>query len=244
MYYYFLLENALEYNNLIYNSRVISGDDLEISLNLINKLPNDTQDMNVTFTGDYIQTSVNAESLDALQTKSVTYTIEVDDDIYDTTISISLSISKGSTDFYTESITITLVQKVELISISCPARATQGGIAHLIIKVQNNRETSEKFTLYINQVEVETDLLKFGPGENRLIEEIPVTINPYYFGIETYDIMLKDANGNIILLQYYEIQIELSVFNLIVFYMIPIIVPVGILIYYKNKDLKNKLLRR
>lgn len=244
MYYYFLLENALEYNNLIYNSRVISGDDLEISLNLINKLPNDIQDMNVTFTGDYIQTSVNAEFLDALQTKSVTYTIDVDDDIYDTTISISLSISKGSTDFYTDTLSITLIQKFELISISCPEMATQGGIAHLIIIVQNNRYTSEGFTLYINQEEVETDLLKFGPGENRLIEEIPVTINPYAFGKETYYIVLKDANGNIILQQYYEIQIELSVFNLIVFYMIPIIVPVGILIYYKNKDLKNKLLRR
>jgi len=241
---YFLLENALEYNNIIYSSRVISGDDLQVSLNIINKLPNNTQDLNITFSGDYIQTSVNAETLEKHETKTVSYTLDVSDNIYDTSISISVAISKGSTDFYTDTLSISVIQKVELISVSCPESAPQGEIAYLIIVITNNLDTSEDFTLYINQEAVGTDFTRLGPGENRIVKEIPVSINPYGFGKETYDIMLKDGNGNIIFMKYFEIEIELSVFNLVVFYVLPVLIPIGIIIFYKNKDLKNKLLRR
>ncbi|GAH47869.1 unnamed protein product, partial [marine sediment metagenome] len=35
-----------------------------------------------------------------------------------------------------------------------------------------------------------------------------------------------------------------SSFNLIVFYILPVLIPICIVLIYKNKDIKQKLLRR
>jgi len=43
---------------------------------------------------------------------------------------------------------------------------------------------------------------------------------------------------------YFEVQMELSSFNLVLFYILPILIPIGIILIYKNKEIKNKMLRR
>ena len=53
-----------------------------------------------------------------------------------------------------------------------------------------------------------------------------------------------DESEDIILRDYFESEIQLSTINLLLFYVLPIVVPIGIILYYKNKDLKMKLLRR
>ena len=120
----------------------------------------------------------------------------------------------------------------------------QGSNAYLIIVIQNNQENPEDFSLFINGKNTATNLPELITGENTLVVEFTPTINPYEFGIKKYKIVLKDSQDDEIERFYFEITIELSTLNLIIFYLAPILVPIGIILFFKNKDIKHKKLRR
>ena len=76
-----------------------------------------------------------------------------------------------------------------------------------------------------------------------MFEVIP-SINPYDFEKKSYTFELRDSTNDPVARYYFEVQLELSSFNLIVFYILPVLIPICIVLIYKNKDLKHKLLRR
>ena len=108
----------------------------------------------------------------------------------------------------------------------------------------NNQDSAEEFTLIINDEEVDTDLDELSPGENRIEYEIQRFYNPYEFGIKTYVIEIEDESGDSIVKEQFEYEVRISAISLIIFYILPISVAVAVILYYKNKDIKNKLLRR
>ncbi len=238
------IANALNYGDLSYTNNIISGGSIQISLNLHNQLPNDQQNLNISFSGDYIRTMIQSVLLNPSESKLVSFPIDVNDNILEDSIEITITISKGSTVVYTESLAIDIVRQFELISISFPELVPQGETAYLIILIKNNKKESETFSLFINAEKVEANIDKLSPGENRIIYEIIPTINPYEIGIKEYQLILKDNSKEIIITQNFKANIELSTINLILFYIIPVLIPIGIVLFYKNKDLKHKILRR
>jgi hypothetical protein len=162
----------------------------------------------------------------------------------DNSINITMVISKGETDFYTKHFNVDIIQKFEILSVSFPDIVEQGVAAQFILTLQNNLDRSESFSLYVNGDKVATNLNAFGPGINRVVFEVIPSINPYDFGKKSYVFELRDSSNNPIARYYYEIQLELSSFNLIVFYVLPVLIPICIVLIYKNKEIKHKLLRR
>ena len=82
------------------------------------------------------------------------------------------------------------------------------------------------------------------PGENKLLAKVLPSIFPYDFQVKSFAFTLKDNEGEILAEYYYEVALELTPFNLMVFYVLPILIPIAVLLYYKNKELQRKLLRR
>jgi hypothetical protein len=244
--------NALDYSNLIFASKVVKGDDIKVSLNLKNYLPDDPQSCNITFEGDYIQTFFDENiTLNPSETRTISYNLIVSENVFEATISIDLTISKGNKSFYTDTFTVNIVPKLELVSITFSEQVPQGELAYLIIVINNNEDTAEDFLLYINGERVDAvnaingeKIGALGSGLNKIIKEVLPTINPYEFGTKKYQIKLENSQGEIILIDYFEITLTISTFNLVMFYILPILIPISIIIFYKNKDLKNKLLRR
>ena len=89
-----------------------------------------------------------------------------------------------------------------------------------------------------------TNIPELTTGENTIVVKITPTINPYEFGIKKYKIVLKDSQDDEIERFYFELMIELSTLNFVIFYLVPILVPIGIILFFKNKDIKHKKLRR
>jgi len=207
-------------------------------------LPNNSQDCNISFTGDYIKNIKSPVSLIKKEIKTVSYSLEVSREIVESTIEIEMVLSKNKTDIHTDILSVNIVPKFEVINIHFSEIVTQGGIAYFIIIIQNNQENSKEFSLYLNGKEIEANIDTLIPGENRIIKEVQTPFNPYKFGTENYQFSLEDNTGELIFKQNFEVEFELSSFNLILFYIIPILVPIGIILFYKNKDIKNKLLRR
>ncbi|MFX1417717.1 MAG: hypothetical protein ACFE9N_02225 [Promethearchaeota archaeon] len=238
---------SFDYNNFIYQSRVVSGDNIYVSMNLKNFLPNATQSLNVSFTGveeDYIESVMQEETLNENEIKLVSYYLKTSESIINDTIRIKMRILINTTEYYSKSFNVEVVSRFEIISTSFPKSIPQGASAYLIIVIQNNQQNSEAFSLYINGVRYSTNLAKLDTGENIIITQITPTINPYEFGLKKYRLELEDSTDETIALFYFEVSLELSSLNLVLFYILPIIIPIGIILYFKNKDIKHKKLRR
>ena len=238
---------SFDYSNLLYQGQVVSGDNVFISLNLINFLPNSSQSVNISFKGvneglieDYNQEEVLIEG----EIKTVSYHLQTLENIRSDTINIKMSISINTTEYYTEILIVEVIPQYEIKSVSFPRKIPQGTEGYLIIVIQNNHKNSEEFSLTINGKIVATNINELAYGENRIVKKIIPTINPYELGKKSYQIVLKDSSDQEIAQFYFEVQLELSILNLLLFYVLPILIPVGIILFFLNKDIKNKKLRR
>lgn len=236
--------NALSYSNLIYRNKIVAGNQIQISMNLINFYPNANQSFNVSFSGSYINDIKLLAFLDKNQIKTAFYNVFSAFFIPEDTIEIEMSISVGETIFYTEILTVEIIPKFEIISMEFSEDVIQGVNPHIIIIIQNNLDSSEEFTLIIDDEKVSTDLDELSPGENRIEYTIERFYNPYEFGTKTVVIEIEDASEDIIVKKQFEYEVGISAINLIFFYLFPILIPIAVILFYKNKDIKNKLLRR
>ncbi len=236
--------HSFAYEGFMYDSKIVSGDQISVAMNLINFWPNATQSLNVSFTGEFIDDFISEEYLAESQIKTVYYELNSSENIIYDTIDIEMSITINKTIYYTETIVIEILPKFEIISVSFPKKVSQGSTAYFILIIKNNCEESEVFSLYVNNKKVSTNINLLALGENRIVKKITIPFNPYEFGSKSYTFLLKDSSGEDIAQFYFEITIELSTFNLIIFYFLPIIVPIGIILYFKNKHIKIKKLRR
>ena len=238
---------AFEYSNLIYQSKVVSGDSISVSMNLKNFLLDTTQVLNVSFTGveeNYIEDYIQEETLNENEIKTVSYSLKSLKSISNETIRIKMSLLINTTEFYSKEFAVEVVPKFELLSVNFAEKIPQGSPAYLIIIIQNNQENSEEFSLYLNGKRISTNLEVLGTGENRIVAKVTPSINPYEFGTKNYRFVLKDSSDIEIERFYFEIVLELSILNLVLFYIIPILVPIGLILFFKNRDIKHKKLRR
>ena len=238
---------SFDYNNLLYQSQVVSGDNIYISMDLINFLPSSSQSLNISFEGvteglveDFIQEEVLLES----EIKTVSYDLQSLENIRNETIHIKMSISINTTEYYSETVIVDVIPQFEIKSVSFPRKIPQGTDGYLIIVIQNNQRNSEEFSLTVNGKKLATNIDELVSGENRIVKKIIPTINPYELGKKSYQIVLKDSSNQEIAQFYFEVQLELSVLNLVLFYVLPILIPVGIILFFLNKDIKYKKLRR
>ena len=235
--------HSFDYSSFIYESSVVNGESAFVSMKLTNFLPNNTQTFNISYIQD---DSVILKEEIFLYEKEIRtmYFVLNYSAIEGSSINITMEISKGSTIFYNKQFNVEIIPKYEILSVSFPEIIEQGVTAQFILIIQNNQDKSESFTLYVNGNSVATNLDGFGPGINRITFDVIPSINPYDFGKKSYIFELRDGSDNPIARYYYEVQLELSPFNLIVFYILPVLIPVCIALIYKNKEIKHKLLRR
>ena len=239
------ITHALTYSNLIYNKDVVPGNSVQVSLELFNYLPNNHQLLNLTFTGEFVAgQNLFSYNLSESEVRTIITRVSVSSIIDVGSFEITMKILKGSTIIKSEILTVNIISKFEIIRMNYPEKVVQGVPAKLILIIKNNQETSEEFTLIINDDKVDTALEELVSGENRIEVEVLPTINPYEIGYKKFHIQLEDKDDEVIVEDYFESEIQVSTINLLLFYILPIIIPIGIILYYKNKEIKLKLLRR
>jgi len=238
-----IIGHSFDYSSFIYENSIVNGESAFVSMTLTNFLPNSTQTFNISYYQDDFVIFQEEILLYEKEIRTMFFVLNyslTEEDL----INVTMVMSKGETEFYTRQFYVEIIPKYEIISVSFPEIVEQGVAVQFILIIQNNQDTSEPFALFVNGNQVTTNLNGFGPGINRVVFEVTPSINPYDFGKKYYIFELRDSSNNPIARYYYEIQLELSSFNLIVFYILPVLIPICIVLIYKNKEIKHKLLRR
>ena len=111
----------------------LAGNLIEISMNLINNFPNETQSFNVSFSGNYVNDVKFLAFLEEKQIKTVFYNVFSVSFIPEDSIEIEMSISVGDTIFYTEILTVEIIPKFEIVSFEFSEDVIQGVNPRIII---------------------------------------------------------------------------------------------------------------
>ncbi|MGV9172102.1 MAG: hypothetical protein ACOC4M_02870 [Promethearchaeia archaeon] len=241
---YIEIKLALQFSNLVYQKDSVAGQSLEVGFNLKNLLRNNTQSFNLTYSGEYIENKRRALTLNEKELSYISDKITAVDSINESSMHFNISISKRDSVIFSKKIEVNVVRGIEIINVRHPKRCGQGQGFLFTISLKNNYEDKKSLRLFINGEETEGSGTELTKGLNTLEKEIFPTINPYEFGNKNYKIEIKDADGTLLYKTYIEVEITLTTTNLVLFYLIPLIAPIGILLYYKNKDIKTQLLRR
>ncbi|MFW9879424.1 MAG: hypothetical protein ACFFG0_40625, partial [Candidatus Thorarchaeota archaeon] len=226
---------SFDYKHLLYQSKIVSGENFNIFLDLINYLPNAKQSLNISFsdiTENSIENFIQEVTLEKNEIRSISFNLRTLENIEKDIISLEMNILQNTTIYYTEELTLEIIPKFDIISVSFPRSISQGVPAYFIATIKSNLEDPEGFSLYINGELVQTNINELIPGENRIEKKIIPTNNPYEFGIKKYRIIIEDSDEEEIARFYFTISLELSTFNLIIFYIIPVIIPIGIVLYF------------
>ncbi len=238
------IANAIDYNNLIFTQKIVRGDSIYLSMNLINFLPNNTQLINISFSGANIDSLISEFNLNNKETRSLSFQLESQDDIVEDSFDIKIEISKGNAIILTTTLSIEIIPRFEIISVSFPEKISPGDNVYFILTIKNNQQDSEEISLLVNDDEVSLESNELIRGENQLTFETIPSMNPYDFQKQDFEFVLKDSSGNEIFKRFYTIEFEINTTNFFFFYMLPIVIPIGIVLYYGNKYLKLKALRK
>jgi len=239
-----LIKQSVEVLLISHKSEVFENEILPISISFRNFLSDTEQSVKVELFGLYIENIDENVDIAANTIRIKTFYVQVKDNIQTNLILININVSRAGESIYFSEKEISVIQPIKITSISFPSSVYQGQRAFLILKIINSREIPLNFTLYINDVPFPTNLDQIGYGENEIIVDLTPSINPFDFETKEYLICLKDDSGKVLIIETFQTEIRLSVLNFMIFYLTPILFPVLIIIYYKNKEIKSRVLEK
>ncbi|TFG21198.1 MAG: hypothetical protein EU530_01010 [Promethearchaeota archaeon] len=150
-----------------------------------------------------------------------------------------LTIRRGDVIIFTQNLSIQAVPEIEILSITTQTLSLlQGQAPTVTIRLFNYNSTYKQIFVKSNGVQVLDKTVIF--GETRFVVELDKNIrNPYNVGKEVYEIEIVDNLGKILATKVITVNIKPSTLNIFLFYVVPILIPVGIIVYFKYKELEQ-----
>ncbi|TXT67493.1 MAG: hypothetical protein BAJALOKI1v1_80026 [Promethearchaeota archaeon] len=235
------IKASIVVTQLVYEGRIVKGDTTEISFNIANFLQNQSTSFNLSITGDHITSYAAEINIAPNEIKSLNINLKVDDAIIDQDIQIRVLVYRGNITYFNTTITPQIINKFEIASFYYPSTTTQGASAQFLVSILNNKNTNELYMVAVNG-EMTAGLLV--PGDNRVAIDLEPILNPYDISTKMYQIVIFDNTFTEVFRFYFSSEIRISTMNFVVFYILPIIIPIAIVVYFKNKQLKTDRLKR
>ena len=155
------------------------------------------------------------------------------------TFTLNITRNSDGSVYYYQEYTGSVKQLLELLKITVPTESSQGQDTYVQAIVVNNLDIVQNITILIDG---EDPIIKsVSPGESTIKFAIGGGfLNPYVFGIDTFNITIIDKEENEIYNELVSIDVKVSAGSLFVGYMLPFIVPVLAVVIGKQYNLVNK----
>ena len=150
-----------------------------------------------------------------------------------------VSVWRDETIIFTKSLTIQAVPEIEILNIySGNLQVIQGQAPTVTLQLFNYNSSSKQLYIKSNGDEVMGKIVSH--GESRFAVELGSPIrNPYNLGEEIYQIEIFDELGNKLATKVITVNVKPSTLNIFLFYVLPILIPIGVILYFKYKELEQ-----
>ncbi len=231
------ISSSIEIGMPIYD-RIIDFQQLEISVPITNLSTADSGIILMSVNGDNFDSIIkNISSITYLETNYESIALITNENAFLGTLEFNLTFSRDRISFYSKTFNIESVQEIEILSISGSTNVIHGQAPLISLELINNNFTAKTLTLKVNGVIRSTFSVSWGQN----IKHIPIAsliLNPYDLTQKTYNVEILNENGGILATHTVTTNITPSAFNVFMFYALPIIIPIGIILFFKKKDLE------
>jgi hypothetical protein len=151
----------------------------------------------------------------------------------------NLSISKEDVIIFTQTLSVQAVPEIEILSITTQELSIlQGQAPSVTVRLFSYNSTYKQIFVNSNGKQVLDKTIVF--GETRFLVELDNKIrNPYNVGEAVYEIEIVDSLGNILATKVVTVNVKPSTLNIFLFYVLPLLIPIGIIVYFKYKHLEQ-----
>jgi hypothetical protein len=200
------------------------------------------ENISIHFEGEYFTTvDLNEITIEANITKTINITSIVQNNAVNGLVLFEIFINRsidGTVLNESEYLT-TIKSKLDVIALTLPSASFHWTQTSATLLIRNNMLKNQQITVYVNNERI-SEGISVIPGNNEISINIGNNINPYEIGNKFYTIKIVDSEGNVIIEQMMESQVQYSIGSLLVGYILPFAIPIVGVIIYRHMDLENK----
>jgi hypothetical protein len=217
--------------------QIIDFNPLEISVPIKNLSTAESGIILMSVSGDNFNTvSKNISSISHLETLYESILLIPNENAILGSLEFTLTFSRDGISFYSETFSVESVKEIEILSISGSTNVLHGQAPIISLELVNNNITTKILTLKVNGAIYSTFSVSYGQYIKHMAID-SLILNPYDLTQKTYNIEILNENGEILASDTVKTKITPSTLNIFMFYAIPILIPIGIVLFFKRKDL-------
>lgn len=155
-------------------------------------------------------------------------------------LEFQITIWRNSTLIFTQNFTIQGVPEIDILSINpSNTQVIQGQAPKASIRVYNYNNSVKQLLANSNGIQVMDTII--ASGETTVMIDLGRPIrSPYNIGEERYELVITDEEGTILASKVIMVDVKPSTLNIFLFYVVPILIPIGAIIYFKYKQLEQE----
>ncbi|MBD3354098.1 MAG: hypothetical protein GF364_21630 [Candidatus Lokiarchaeota archaeon] len=234
------IESNIEVAYIQYSQYLIVENDLQVSLGITNHKSQSSEDnLHIEITSDYFVTlDQDLDSIEALSMDDILLDLERTASIYYGDIEFIINISREGESLYMSSFSLESVPELDIEKISSTDIIIQGLEPAISLNIINYNITAKTISIRSNEKTVWTG--KLNNGYNSLYIPIDNKIrNPYSIKTRIYYIEILNEKDQVIGTEMIQIKPQISVSNAIFYYILPIIISLGVAIGVRYKEIKE-----
>jgi len=154
-------------------------------------------------------------------------------------LAFKITVWRDYTVIFHQEFTILAVPEIEILVLySDQLQILQGQTPSITVRIQNYNSSAKQIRILSNGDLITEKTIP--TGETGFLVELGRPIrNPYNIGEETYELTILDGTGEILATKVIMVNVKPSTLNIFLFYVIPILIPVGIIVYFKYKEFEQ-----
>jgi hypothetical protein len=106
------------------------------------------------------------------------------------------------------------------------------------LEIYSYNSSNTKLYIFCNGRLIGEKTVSFGESRFTIDMDNPIR-NPYNIGEESYQIIIKDVTDKTLASKVISVNIKPSTLNIFIFYVLPVLIPIGVIIYFKYKELEQ-----
>jgi len=234
------IKSVVEIETILTNEYLLDFNPADLMLTFFNHHGTDNQTVTVEITGiafEYSNTLV--EDLLPQTRRDLLLPLIPNELAKMGLLDFNLTIMRGDVIIFTQNLSIQAVPEIEILSITTQELSVlQGQAPTVTVELYNYNSSHKHIFVNSNGDQVLDKMVIF--GETRFVVELDKKIrNPYNVGDEVYEVEIWDDEGNLLATKVITVNVKPSTLNIFLFYVLPILIPVGVIVYFKYKELEQ-----
>jgi hypothetical protein len=234
--------SAVEVTSVFVNEYMIDFNPTDILFTFQNHRSSQNESVIIGINGSAFKISnTTFEGITPLSQKTATVRLEANENAKMGILDFTVTIWRNDTVIFSDVFSIQAVPEIEILEIySDGLQVIQGQTPTVTVRLRNYNTTSQQIYIDSNGVQVLDRLVSFGESHFRVELGKPIR-NPYNIGKEVYEVKIYDESklNPPIATKVVTVDIKPSTLNIFLFYVLPLLIPVGVIVYFKYKELEQ-----